>query len=322
MPKGDRAIFKADTDDGFTRIANLILEALSMVRINSTQTGICLFLLRRTYGWNRSQDAVPLGDFAAACGTSKTYVSRQLADLLHKKIILRLAYEPGKTSVYAFCTNVAEWDGACIDLQALADNNREGLYECALENCSDESNEAGCGLSDRTTVEGWGLSDQISYGLSNRIREGLSDQTTPNQPQISDTPAIVPVLKTIIKKIKEKELYSPDTLQYQLSELLLLKILEHLPGYKKPDLQKWAKSMDSILRLDKRPAEEVKAVIIFAQGDTFWRSIILSVDNLRKQYDRLNMQRFQPRAGPALLENRGKRGAAANDADEYERFFQ
>jgi len=293
-----------------------------MVRINGTQTAICLFLLRRTFGWNRSEDAISLGDFAAACGTSKTYVSRQLADLLNKKIILRLAYEPGKTPVYAFCTNLAEWDGACIDLQALADNDREGLYECAPEDCSDESNEGGCGLSDQTTVEGWGLSDRISYGLSNRIRVGLSDQTTPNQPQTMTVPMIAPALKTVIKTMKEKEIYSTDTLQYQLAELLLLKILEHLPGYKKPDLQKWAKSMDSIMRLDRRPPEEVKAVIIFAQGDRFWQPNILSVDKLRKHYDRLNLKRIQQRAGPTRIENGERRGAIENDGDEYERFFQ
>ena len=322
MPKGDREIFKADCEDGFTRIANLILEALAMVRINSTQTGICLFLLRRTFGWNRSEDAVSLGDFAAACGTSKTYVSRQLADLLHKKIILRLAYEPGKTPVYAFCTNVAEWDGACIDLQALADNDREGLYECASEDCSDGANKTGCGLSDQTRVNHEGLSDQISYGLSNRIRVGLSDQTTPNQPQTATETMIAPALKTVIKTIKEKEIYSPDTLQYQLAELLLLKILEHLPGYKKPDLQKWAKTMDAILRLDKRPPEEVKAVIIFAQGDPFWQPNILSVDKLRKHYDRLNLKRIQQRAGPDRKKNQERRGAITNYGNEYERFFQ
>ena len=254
--------------------------------------------------------------------TSKTYVSRQLADLLHKKIILRLAYEPGKTPVYAFCTNVAEWDGACIDLQALADNDLAGLYECAPEDCSDKANEAGCGLSDQTRVEGWGLSDQTSYGLSNRTRVGLSDQTTPNQPQTTTAPVIAPALKTIRKTMKEKEVYSTDTSQYQLAELLLLKILEHLPGYKKPDLHKWAKSMDSILRLDRRPPEEVKAVIIFAQGDPFWQPNILSVDKLRKHYDRLNLKRIQQRAGPDRIKNQERRGAITNDADEYERFFQ
>ena len=322
MPRGDREFFKADCEDGFTRIANLILEALSMVRINNTQTGICLFLLRRTYGWNRSEDAISLGDFAAACGTSKTYVSRQLADLLQKNIIRRVSYEPGKTPVYAFCTNIAEWDSECINLQALADNDREGLYECVPEDCSNKSNEAGCGLSDQTRVPGWGLSDQISYGLSNRIRVGLSDQTTPNQPQTLAEPVIAPALKTIRKTMKERVVYSTDTLQYQFAELLLTKILEHLPGYKKPDLQKWSKSMDVILRLDKRPPEEVKEVIIFAQEDSFWQANILSVDKLRKHYDRLNLKRTQQRAEPARIENRRRQEVIENDADEYERFFQ
>jgi len=310
MPKGDRAIFKADTDDGFTRIANLILEALSMVRINSTQTGICLFLLRRTYGWNRSQDAVPLGDFAAACGTSKTYVSRQLADLLHKKIILRLAYEPGKTPVYAFCTNVAECDGACIDLQALAYNDREGLYECAPEDCSDKAKETG-----------WGLSDQISYGLSNRITPGLSDKTTRNQTEKQAGPEPTAGLKTERKTIKEREVYAPDSLPYQLAELLLKKIIEHLPGYKPPDLQKWAKTMEAILRLDKRPPDEVKQVIIFAQADQFWRANILSADKLRKHYDRLNIRRME-RAGPSTAKYNRRQGSGCRDNNEYERFFR
>lgn len=322
MPKGDRKVLKADTEDGFTRIANLILEALSMVRINSTQTGICLFLMRRTYGWNRSQDAVSLGDFAAACGTSKTYVSRQLADLLQKKIIRRLTYEPGKTPVYAFCTNINEWDAGCINIQALADNDRCGLYECAPENCSDETNTEGCGLSDQTRVNDRGLSNQTSYGLSNRIRVGLSEPATPNQPQTITKPMISTALKTIRKTMKEKRIYSSDTLQYQLSELLLQKILEHLPGYKKPDLQKWATNMDLILRLDKRPPEEVKAVIIFAQGDPFWQPNILSIDKLRKHYDQLNLKRIQQRAGPVHIENKEKRKSVINDADEYERFFQ
>jgi len=321
MPRGDREIFKADCEDGFTRIANLILEALTITRLNATQMGICLFLLRRTYGWNRSEDAISLGDFAAACGTSKAYISRQLADLLHKKIIRRLSYEPGKTPVYAFTSRIAEWDAACINLQALSDNASSGVYDCAVESWSNQTSPEGYGLSDQTTEKGWGLSDRISYELSNRTRVGLSDQTTPNQAPIPAEPAIEPGLKTVLKTMKEKELYSSDTLPYQLAELLLLKILEHLPGYKKPDLQKWSKSMDAILRLDKRHPEEVKQVIIFAQGDSFWQANILSVDKLRKHYDRLNSKRLQARASPPA------RGAAVQDVkgeedDEYKGFFK
>jgi len=321
MPRGDREIFKADCEDGFTRIANLILEALSMVKLNGTQTGICLFLLRRTYGWNRKGDAISLGDFAAACGTSKTYVSRQLADLLQKNIIRRLSYEPGKTPVYAFSTSIADWDPDCINLQALSDNDRRGLYECSPEGLPDQPKDVGYGLSDQTTVKGRGLSDQISYGLSNRIRVGLSDQTTPNQAQTLAESVAAPALKTIRKTMKEKEVYSTDTQQYQLAELLLLKIMDHLPGFKKPDLQKWAKSMDALMRLDKRPLEEVRAVILFAQSDNFWQANIQSVDKLRKHYDRLNSRRLQARASPS---DKGAAGQAmiGEEDDEYKGFFR
>jgi phage replication O-like protein O len=320
MPRGDREIFKADCDDGFTRIANLILEALALVKLNATQMGICLFLLRRTYGWNRGEDAISLGDFAAACGTSKAYISRQLADLLQKNIIRRLFYAPGKTPVYAFASSIAGWNDACIDLQALSDNAEQGIYECSLEGLSDQTTEAGYGLSDWTTEDCRGLSDRTSYGLSNQTRVVLSDQTTLNQAQIVAEPGIETIRNKIVKTKKEKEVYSADSMQYQLAELLLVKILEHLPGFKRPDLQKWARGMDAILRLDKRPAEEVKEVILFAQGDTFWQANILGADKLRKHYDRMNSRRIHARASPT----RGKAGGQLDgeEDDEYKGFFQ
>jgi phage replication O-like protein O len=321
MPKGDREILKADCEDGYTRIANLILEALSMVKLNATQTGICLFLLRRTYGWNRRQDAISLGDFAAAVGTSKTYVSRQLADLLHKKIIRRLTYTPGRTPIYAFSSSIAEWDATCINLQALTKNAQQGLYECAPAERGEQLSESGGGLSNQTTPNREGLSDQTSYGLSKRIRVGLSDCTTPNQDQSQAQPEIDPSLKTIIKTIKEKDIYPPGSIHFQLAELLLLKIMEHIPNYKPPDLQKWAKTVDALLRLDKRDPEEVKAIIVFAQGDPFWRDTILSVENLRKNYDRLSVQCYQPWAGPGRNPIYRATLREADIVDKYEGFF-
>jgi phage replication O-like protein O len=122
LPKGDREIFKADCEDGFTRIANLLLEALALARFNGVQKGICLFLFRRTYGWNRTEDAIALGEFAEACGSSREYISRQLAVLIKKNIVWRVAYQPGKTPVYSFVTSIADWDQHYIDLKALALN--------------------------------------------------------------------------------------------------------------------------------------------------------------------------------------------------------
>ena len=99
-----------------------------------------------------------------------------------------------------------------------------------------------------------------------------------------------------------------------------MKILEHLPGYKIPDLQKWSQQMDVMMRNDQRKPEEVKALILFAQNDYFWRSNILSVEKLRKQYDQLNAKQLR-----AIKASSGGKyrpaDSFAEEADEYKDFY-
>ena len=75
MPKGDRHILKADCEDGFTRIANLLLEALALARLNECAKRYLPFPFA-AYGWNRREDAVTLGEFAEACGSSRSATYR------------------------------------------------------------------------------------------------------------------------------------------------------------------------------------------------------------------------------------------------------
>lgn len=313
MPKGDRDILKADCEDGFTRIANLLLEALALARLNGVQKGICLFLFRRTYGWNRSEDAVTLGEFAEACGSSRSYISRQLNDLINKNLIRRTAYEPGKTPVYSFVTQVAEWDPSCIDLDALINNASQGTYECDATFVQ--------GFNECTTVpDVQGLQVCTIQGFNECTTPGLHECARVNQPLAHDEPQSEMSLKTKRKTRKETKIYSPDSTPYKLAELLLVKIFEHLPGYKKPDLNKWAWQMDALMRLDHRSPEEVEAVIRFAQADPFWKTNILSVEKLRKQYDQLNAKRRQ-RASPDKS-YRESMISEAQERDEYEQFFK
>ena len=192
MAKGDREILKADIDDGFTKIANLLLEALAMCKINGTQKSMCLFLFRRTYGWGKSEDAISLSDFAAACGTSKSYISRQIKDLLKKNIIKRVSYEPGKTPVYTFNTKIDEWDSQCIDLQKLIENVNEGIYNCE-----------GVTQIDKGYTNVQGLHKEISQGLHKCERVGLSDCARVNQSQRLDATGFEAPLNKDLKKYKE-----------------------------------------------------------------------------------------------------------------------
>jgi len=101
----------------------------------------------------------------------------------------------------------------------------------------------------------------------------------------------------------EKNEYGRNSHELRLSELLLNLILERRNGFKRPDLQKWARNIDRMLRVDKRDPEEIERVIKWCQADEFWQNNILSTGKLRKQFDQL-----------ALKMNKGKSKDSGEDA--------
>jgi uncharacterized protein YdaU (DUF1376 family) len=79
--------------------------------------------------------------------------------------------------------------------------------------------------------------------------------------------------------------------EYRLASLLLEEILKRKPDFKEPNLQSWARQIDLMLRVDNREPERIEAVIRWCQQDDFWQNNILSISKLRKQFDRLEMQK-------------------------------
>lgn len=89
---------------------------------------------------------------------------------------------------------------------------------------------------------------------------------------------------------ENKNIYSPNSNEFRLASYLLNFIKRNNPKAKEPDLQKWSKQFNYILRIDKREIEEVKSVIKWCQNDDFWFKNILSPEKLRKHYDQLVLQ--------------------------------
>ena len=87
-------------------------------------------------------------------------------------------------------------------------------------------------------------------------------------------------------------IYSPTSDEVRLSELLLSKIQTRNPGFKNPNIQKWAIHIDRLMRIDKKTNVEIQKVIEWCQEDSFWQNNILSTDKLRAKYDALNTKRL------------------------------
>jgi|ERR1035437_4006583 phage replication O-like protein O len=98
-------------DNGeFVRIHFGILEMLAKTRLNGQEFRALLFLFRKTYGWNKKEDAISLSQWCEGLGlTHRQHVVGILAGLIAKKII----YRNGKTGlihIYGFNKYFEEWE--------------------------------------------------------------------------------------------------------------------------------------------------------------------------------------------------------------------
>jgi len=89
--------------------------------------------------------------------------------------------------------------------------------------------------------------------------------------------------------------YPRDSVEYMGAKYLADKILKNNPSAANiprndQDIFKWCVHIDRLLRIDKRPRDELREVLIFAAKDPFWSTNILSTKKLREKYDTLLMQ--------------------------------
>lgn len=69
----------------------------------------------------------------------------------------------------------------------------------------------------------------------------------------------------------------------------------HNKDMKSPNIQKWAKDFEKIMRIDKREYADIVDMIKWTQKHEFWHINILSPKKLREKWDTLFLQREQDR---------------------------
>ncbi len=74
-------------ENGYTRIANEILEALASTDLNGTQRRIIDVVLRQTYGYQRKDHEISITFIANATNIHKKQIQRELNVLIERKII-------------------------------------------------------------------------------------------------------------------------------------------------------------------------------------------------------------------------------------------
>ena len=74
-------------ENGYTAIANEIMEALIKYPIPGTQMQCLLLILRKTYGYNKKTDAISLSQFEDFTKLDRRHIHRAIGELQKKNII-------------------------------------------------------------------------------------------------------------------------------------------------------------------------------------------------------------------------------------------
>jgi phage replication O-like protein O len=78
-----------DLSNGYTKIANEIVEALARTYLTSYETRVLYAILRKTYGWEKKEDWISISQFVEITGLHRSHISRSLLLLSLRNIITK-----------------------------------------------------------------------------------------------------------------------------------------------------------------------------------------------------------------------------------------
>lgn len=97
-------------EDGHTKIANELLDAIIRFDFTKRELNLVLFVIRKTYGYNKKQDWIALSQFSIGTGFSKGNVSEAIKALVSKNVFLK--QELKNIYVIGLNKNYTKWNSS------------------------------------------------------------------------------------------------------------------------------------------------------------------------------------------------------------------
>lgn len=76
-------------EDGYTPIANEIVEALAQIRIPGESMQVLWVILRKTYGWNKKEDRLSMNQISDLTGLKRQNVNRAIDRLITMNLLIK-----------------------------------------------------------------------------------------------------------------------------------------------------------------------------------------------------------------------------------------
>lgn len=114
-------------DEGdFTRLHNTILDKLALARFTASEYRCLMFLFRQTYGWQKKEDAISLGQWAKGTGIDpekRHNVLRTLQGLIAKNVIYAKEHDNNYPTTWGFNKHWKQWDASLFEQGVISPDN-------------------------------------------------------------------------------------------------------------------------------------------------------------------------------------------------------
>jgi len=98
---------KPQLEDGHTKIANEIVEALARVNLSAYESRVLWCIFRKTYGWNKKSDRISYSQFQEVTGMDRRHLGRTLRLLIERQMIT--CQGEGQQLEYAIQKDWEQW---------------------------------------------------------------------------------------------------------------------------------------------------------------------------------------------------------------------
>ena len=284
----------ADTDDGYTRLANELLEELIGANLTRNQAKVAFAVCRKTYGFNKKTDRIADSQISQLTKLPRQKVNKAKNELIAMKVLVKdgLSIGPNK--------NLSEWS----------------VPECHHDGVTVTKT-----VTKSVTKTVTGLSPKQGHTKDTITKDKKDNKSTSeNSGESSDSPQNnLPVIRTdaAVQSPKGDKWGTADDLK--AAEWIYNRVTVVSPTASKPNWAGWANDIRLMRSALAVSHLEICEVFKWANSDHFWQTNILSPAKLRGKWDTLRAQMNQPGRNRASHTNESVEHW--NDREAWEREF-
>ncbi|EAP0126587.1 TPA: replication protein [Salmonella enterica] len=258
----------ADLDDGYTRLANELLDAVMCSGLSETELCILMAVWRKTYGYNKKMDWISNEQLEEMIQKHHTHCSTAKNSLIRKKVLIQEGRRVGMN------IHISEWqtknNGFC---KTLAKPAKKTLAEVANA-----------------------PKQKLLTTKDKLTKDNIKRSTSENSDESSDKPRKKPhVLKPEAAIQRGNKWGTAEDLTAAEWMFDLIKTIS--PSARKPNLAGWANDIRLMRECDGRTHRDMCVLFRWACHDSFWAGNVISPAKLREKWTQLDINRNKQQTG-------------------------